>query len=190
MTVFFLVRHGETDWNREGKYTGQSDIPLNENGRQQARQAAEQLLDLHPHVIYSSDLSRALETAQIISQVVSLPVMIDSRLREINQGEWEGLHVDEIKNRFNGLFYTREKDPFNVSSPGGETIGDVYQRVSAALKDMLHDYSDEKVVVTAHGVVLAIMRVIAGNEPIQKVFDFIPENAIIHQIEIGRNHGQ
>lgn len=184
MTDLYLVRHGETDWNREGKYTGQSDIPLNDAGRRQAQKAAEQLREYAPQIIYSSDLLRAYETAQIISSAISAPIINDDRLREINQGEWEGMHVDEIKDKFNSLFRAREKDPFNVSSPQGETMGEVYQRVKEALKKILADHPHDKVVITAHGVVLAIIRLMAAREPIDRVFEYIPENAVIHHIQM------
>lgn len=184
MTLFFLVRHGETDWNREGKYTGQSDIPLNDYGRLQARMAADQLCEHNPQIIYSSDLLRALETAQIITEEVHVPIKTDIRLREINQGEWEGMHVDDIKEKFNGLFNARKKDPFNVSSPGGETIGEVYERVQAVLKEIITRHPQDEVIISAHGVVLAIVRIMAAREVIQKVFEFIPENAVIYQVEI------
>lgn len=184
MTFYYLVRHGETEWNREGKYTGQSDIPLNAVGRKQARDAAEQLKELKPDVIISSDLSRAQETARIIAQVIEVPIRVDKRLREIDQGEWEGLHVDEIKSRFNHLFHARKNNPLHVASPGGETIGEVHQRVTAAMLDICREYAHKKVVISAHGVVLAIMRITAQQAPIQQVFDFIPGNAVVHQIEI------
>lgn len=184
MTLFFLVRHGETDWNREGKYTGQSDIPLNETGWRQAGQAGEQLKPVEPDVIFSSDLMRALETARVIAGATGAPVIMDERLREIHQGEWEGLHVDEIKTRFNGLFNARENDPLHVSAPGGESIGQVHKRVLDAARDICARYPREKVVVSAHGVVLAIMRITSEDQPIRRVFEFIPENAVIHQIEL------
>jgi len=184
MTLFFLVRHGETDWNREGKYTGQSDIPLNDFGRWQAGQAAEQLKLVKPDVIISSDLMRALETARIIAGVTDAPVMMDKRLREIHQGEWEGLHVNEIKARFNGLFNARNNNPLNVSAPNGESIGQVHTRVLDAAKDICIRYPREKVVISAHGVVLAILRLTAKHQPLRRVFEFIPENAVIHQVEL------
>jgi len=190
MTNLYLVRHGETDWNREGKYTGQSDIPLNEAGRRQAQKTAEKLREYEPQIIYSSDLMRAYETAQIISRVVSAPIMTDKRLREINQGDWEGMHVDEIKDKFNGLFKAREKDPFNVSSPQGETMGEVYQRVYEVLKKILADHPQDRVVITAHGVVLAIIRLMAVREPIDRVFEYIPENAVIHHIQMRKINDQ
>jgi broad specificity phosphatase PhoE len=184
MTKLFLVRHGETKWNREGKYTGQTDIPLNKTGKKQAKNAARYLASIQPDVIFSSDLVRALETAQIINQLVKIPIKTDDRLREINQGDWEGMHIDEIKGKFHGLFVSRQNDPLNVASPGGETIGQVYNRVCSVLEEICWMYPDGKVVITAHGIVLAILQIIAVGIPIQDVFEYIPENADVIQIEI------
>ena len=186
MAQFYLIRHGETDWNRKGLYTGQSDIPLNNNGRMQAQQTATDLQKLQPSIIYSSDLQRAVETAQIISQTLHVPIFLDNRLREIHQGEWEGLHEMEIKTRFEEEFRSRLEDPLSVAPPGGETIGDVLVRVSGAVKDMLKQHPTKKITVVAHGVVLAMMILIAKEIPVSRVFEFVPKNAIITHVDIER----
>lgn len=96
MTTLLLVRHGETDWNADGRLQGQTDRPLSEYGRRQARQLGEQLrneelADRRFQAIYASDLSRARETAEIVGERLGLPVALDSDLREKDWGTWEGL---------------------------------------------------------------------------------------------------
>jgi len=92
MPEYILVRHGQTQWNKEGKYTGQSDIPLNQTGIEQAEAASADILKLEPDLIFSSDLQRATQTAHLIrADQPSIPLITDERLREIHQGEWEGL---------------------------------------------------------------------------------------------------
>jgi 2,3-bisphosphoglycerate-dependent phosphoglycerate mutase len=95
VTTFLLVRHGETDWNAEGRLQGHTDRPLNEYGRRQARELAEQLADEQVDAIYASDLARARETAEIVGARLGLPVRLDPDLREKNWGTWEGLTGDE-----------------------------------------------------------------------------------------------
>ena len=152
MTKLCLVRHGQTDWNLEGRYQGQSDVPLNENGRFQARTLA-QKLQHHPFAaIYTSDLERARETAEIIAASLHLPVTIDARLREINQGEWEGQLVDIIKARYADLWEQRKVDPASVRPPGGETVGEVAARVQAALDDIARIHPSASVLVASHGL--------------------------------------
>jgi broad specificity phosphatase PhoE len=91
VTVLLLVRHGETDWNADGRLQGQTDRPLSEYGRRQARQLADELADEDVEAIYASDLSRARETAEIVAERLRLPVGLDADLREKDWGTWEGL---------------------------------------------------------------------------------------------------
>lgn len=96
MTRLILVRHGETDWNVEGRYQGHSDVPLNARGRAQAARLAEALRGSDIRAIYSSDLARARETAEALAHATRLAVQHDPRLREIDQGDWEGMLFLEI----------------------------------------------------------------------------------------------
>ena len=95
MTTLLLVRHGETDWNAEGRLQGHTDRPLTDYGRRQAQQLAEELEREEIDAIYSSDLARARETAQIVGERLALPVELDPELREKDWGTWEGLTAVE-----------------------------------------------------------------------------------------------
>ncbi len=186
MTEFILVRHGQTNWNKEGKYTGQSDIPLNDAGRKQASDRSTEILSMQPDIIFTSDLQRAVETAQLIRADNScIPLHKDKRLREIHQGEWEGLHEREIKKRFESQFAKHKDDPLATAPPGGETLGAVYHRVRDFLKETQKTHSGKTVLIVAHGVVLAIIELISCGEAIEKVFDHIPENATPKTVMIG-----
>jgi probable phosphoglycerate mutase len=91
VTTLLLVRHGETDWNADGRLQGHTDRPLNDFGRRQARQLAEELEDEPLDAVYASDLARARETAEIVGERLGLLVVLDSDLREKDWGTWEGL---------------------------------------------------------------------------------------------------
>ena len=95
MTTLLLVRHGETDWNADGRLQGQTDRPLSEFGRRQARKLADELADEELEAIYSSDLARARETAEIVGERLELAVALDPDLREKDWGTWEGLTAVE-----------------------------------------------------------------------------------------------
>ncbi len=95
MTTLLLVRHGETDWNAEGRLQGHTDRPLSDYGRRQARRLAEELDGEELEALYSSDLSRARETAEIVGQRLGLPTVLDPDLREKDWGTWEGLSAVE-----------------------------------------------------------------------------------------------
>ena len=183
MTTFLLVRHGQTDWNVEGRYTGQADIPLNDTGRQQAREAARQMADSPPEAVYSSDLMRARETAAIIAQAFQIELMTDRRLREIDQGEWEGMLYDEIKRRFEAEFRRMRQNPANVGPPGGETVGQVWERVLAAAGEIAGTHPHGRVALVSHGLALAIIKARSAGEPVEKIWDIIPPNAKIETVE-------
>src|SRR4030067_2492051 len=99
-----LIRHGETDWNVDGRWQGQADVPLNARGIAQAEETAQSLSNVKFAAIYSSDLARARQTAEALSRIVGLPVQTDARLREIHQGAWQGLRVPEIEAQYAEAF--------------------------------------------------------------------------------------
>jgi broad specificity phosphatase PhoE len=176
MTQLCLVRHGQTDWNRIGRYQGQSDVPLNTNGHAQAAVLATQLKEQVFTAIYASDLMRARETAEPIAKEVGLPVQIDIRLREIHQGEWEGQLVDDIKARYADLWAQRTGDPASVRPPGGETVGEVAARVHAALDDIARLHPTGAVLVVSHGLSIATAICRARGIPVGQAYTVIPDN--------------
>ena len=185
-TTLLLIRHGQTEWNILGKYTGQSDIPLNATGRREAELLARKLEKNPPEVIISSDLIRAYETAKIVAVPLHLPVQKDSNLREINQGVWEGMFFADIKAKYAAEFAARENDPLEVAPPGGETLGQVRERVLTAVTTILQLYPGKRVAVVAHGLVLALIKAHYSNYPITQVWDLIPPNAQAEELIIHR----
>jgi alpha-ribazole phosphatase len=177
MTELILIRHGQTDWNVEGRYQGQADVPLNRQGLEQARKVAAALAQEKIDAIYSSDLARARQTAEIIQQATGAPLHIEPRLREISQGLWEGMLFSEIKARDPQRHARRKVDPLNTAPPGGETVGQVRQRVLAAVREILRRHPEQRVALVSHGLALAILITEARGLPIEQVWDLIPDNA-------------
>ncbi|WP_328295491.1 histidine phosphatase family protein [Kineococcus sp. NBC_00420] len=139
-----LVRHGETDWNRDGRLQGRTDIPLNDTGRAQALALADQLAGQGWTAITSSPLSRARETAQIIADHLGLELLpAHDDLVERNFGEAEGGDLEELTARFP-----------NGERPGQETWDDVCARGAAALRRLRAEHGDAPLVVVAHGTFL------------------------------------
>jgi len=179
MTRFCLVRHGQTAWNLEGRYQGQSDIPLNAAGLEQARELARTLQNVRFDAVYSSDLVRALETANtIIALHDHLQVHVDPRLREINQGEWEGVQIEEIRTQYAHLWQARQVDPVNLRPPGGETVGEVFQRMHSALDEIAGLYLGGNVLVVSHGLALATILCFIQGFPIGQAYLHIPDNSV------------
>jgi probable phosphoglycerate mutase len=184
MTCLILIRHGETDWNAEGRYQGQVDIPLNAKGREQAAQIAHALSGANLAAIYTSDLARASETAKALAQAADLQVRVDPRLREINQGRWEGRLFDEIRAQFPEELKRRRKNPLAFGPPGGETVQQVRERVLGALADIVRRHPAQNVAIVSHGLALAIVRAHYGDYQARKIWDLVPGNGEIVEIEV------
>jgi len=135
VTTLLLVRHGETDWNADGRLQGRTDRPLSEFGRLQASQLAEELADERVAAIYASDLSRARETAAIVGERLGLAVVLDPGLREKDWGTWEGLTPVE-----------RDRVEFV-----GESTEAHQERVLGALRRIADRHPGERVLVVTHG---------------------------------------
>lgn len=147
-TTLFLVRHGSTEWNRTKRAQGHADIDLNAEGHRQAIAAAQELAHLKIDAVFSSDLKRALATADPIASAHGLEVRIDPDLREIDQGEWEGLTVEEIQARWPELWGPARH--YNAR-PGGESPQQVRDRALRAVRRIVGEYPDGCVVIISHG---------------------------------------
>lgn len=150
-TDLFLIRHGETEWNRILKYQGQTDIDLNETGFNQARLLSERLKDREIDRIYTSDLKRAANTAGIVAKPHRLELKKEERLREICFGEWEGMNYEEINKDYPELYKRWRTNPTSVRPPSGETFVEFQKRVTAIMERITDLHKGEKVAVVAHG---------------------------------------
>jgi phosphoserine phosphatase len=150
---FLLIRHGETDWNRAGKFQGQIDVPLNENGRNQASLAAEFLKTSQIDFGFTSPMLRPQETAQIIlAEHSSLTLHEDADLREIGHGLWEGKFEAEIEAEYPGELKRWHTHPESVQMPEGENLQDVWTRAIAAWQKILQQVGNhpQTGIVVAH----------------------------------------
>jgi broad specificity phosphatase PhoE len=149
VTELLLVRHGETDWNRERRFQGHADPPLNETGREQAQALAAELAGEGIELVYTSDLARAVETAEIVAARLGADVRSMRDLREIDVGEWQGLTWQEIEERYpDGA---RSWHEHGAGWETGETYEQLGERVVAALRRIASDHPEERVLVVGHG---------------------------------------
>jgi probable phosphoglycerate mutase len=152
MTIFYLIRHGETDWNLEGRWQGHTDIPLNAIGRAQARRLASRLrtAGVRFNAIYSSDLQRAWETAQIVGAALHLAPQPLPALREIDVGGWSGLTRAAIAAR-DPEIVARLESGEDVARGGGERFVDLYTRVVGAVERLAADHPGQTLALFTHG---------------------------------------
>jgi broad specificity phosphatase PhoE len=153
VTTILLARHGETDWNREGRWQGWADPPLNDTGRAQARELAEQLRTTPFDAVYTSDLRRAAETAEIVAAPHGVPVVSDPELREIDIGSWSGLTKSEIQERFHG------------ERVDGETRERHAARVLAAVERIARGHPGGRILIVTHGGTMRALRTHVTDEP-------------------------
>lgn len=145
-----LMRHGETDWNAEGRLQGHRDIPLNALGVSQASAAAPSVAVLAPQVILCSDLSRARSTAAPVSELTGLPVSIDKRLRETSMGRWEGLTRADVVAGWPGEWERWRATSAHSAPPEGESRWQVAERGNGVVDDL--DSGDvQRALLVAHG---------------------------------------
>lgn len=156
-TLLHVVRHGETDWNRDGRIQGHTDVPLNPDGRRQAIALGRALEGLPLAAAYASDLARAWETAELALAGRGLPVVRLAGLREKHFGTWEGLTDDEVRRRF--------PKAQNGQWGDGETAEQLADRVIAAIDQIAGGHSGEGVLVVTHGGSIRSLYRHAGVEP-------------------------
>lgn len=155
---FYLVRHGQTLWNVERKYQGQSDVPLTKIGKLQAEQVADKLKDKDIKAIYASDLSRTVHTAREIAKHHNLEVINDKDIRELSLGVWEGLTFNEVNERWSKEFREWQEKPFEIKPPEGETLTDLYNRTGRFMMRAAKAHPKEKIIVVTHaGPIRAIL---------------------------------
>lgn len=176
-TYLYLVRHGETDWNREQRLQGTLDVPLNRAGVAQARRLADAFARLPIACIVSSPLARASATAAMLAGASACPLAPDARLREIDHGTWSGRTLPDIGRCFPSLVRDEQLLPEAVEIGGGEQMATVYRRVSDALADSIDAFRGQSVVMVAHGVTLAAMWCAATGLDIARLHESLPPNA-------------
>lgn len=188
MTKIILVRHGQTLWNVECRYQGQSDVCLNETGLQQARLVAGRLVNEDIAAIYASDLDRAKTTAEEIAKRHNLNVSIVPEFREISFGEWEGLSFSEIDEKWPGAMKRIFRQPDTIEIPGGETYQDVQIRAMGAIQKLVAKHPEETIVVVSHGATIRTILCAALNIPLTSVWRMRQDNTAVNIIEYSRDN--
>lgn len=170
-----LVRHGETAWNREGRYQGRTDIPLSPDGERQVRRLGERLREVRIDVAISSPLSRARTTAEAILTGKSAPLELDEGLLEISHGQWEGQLASDVALSHAEMFGIWRSAPGRDSpaGPGAETLGDVEARAWSVLeRAWMRLDGDQTLLLTAHDAVNRVILCRVLGLPLERVWRF------------------
>lgn len=156
-TRIYLIRHGRTAWNREVRFRGRTDLPLDEVGRLQARAIARRLSSHPIAAIYSSPLLRAVQTAEPLADALGLEVQKEGQLIDINYGDWQGLSPEEVSRRYPELYRKWLSAPHVIRIPGGESLEEVRRRVVQALMRIIEKHRGREIAIVGHQVVNKVM---------------------------------
>ena len=188
----YIVRHGETEWNNQGRIQGHTDIYLSEKGREQARAVARRLAEVPFDIAYSSNLSRTRETAQIILGERNIPLHPTPQLREYNKGVFEGLTVHEYSLRYPELYRASLVNDPDFAPAGGETIRQTTARMAQFVAQLRERHLDDTVLIVGHGGSLRSLIVALLSFPLEANWKFVmrncalsiiytyPDNAVLH----------
>ena len=181
----FLVRHGSTAWNAEGRAQGQSDTPLDDVGRSQAERLGVRLMPTPFVAAYSSDLKRVVDTAEPILRGRSLALQTIPELREKHYGEWEGMSYQEVEARYPELFKRLFEDDITFAPPGGESDEELFNRVRPVADRLrVAHQDDENVLVVGHGGSLRVLLVSLTGIPVDYMWRFRLANASISVVSV------
>jgi probable phosphoglycerate mutase len=150
-TMIYLVRHGETEWNREGRLQGQLNSPLTAEGIAQTESFSTQIQELNPHIVYSSDQERAVVTAQILTANLEREIIYDRNLSEMNFGIFQGHNWDYIENNMQDIYDQYRADDPDYVIPEGESHNQFHSRVTETLQRIADDNPGRKILIISHG---------------------------------------
>ena len=189
-TDFIFIRHGETDWNREQRFQGQLDVPLNALGHQQAARLAARLRAEPPQVLVSSDLQRALQTAAPLADHWALQPALVPALREQSFGLAEGLDAAAMRQQHPGLWAQWLEHRADFALPGGESLRAFHDRVIGAVHELAESFAGQQITVFTHGGVLDMLWRSAQALPLDGLRDCAIPNTGINRLrwKAGRLH--
>ena len=165
-----LARHGETVFNVDGRWQGQSDSPLTERGVAQARQLSAALADEPIAAVYSRDLGRAMATAHEVAAPRGLEVIGEARLREINVGEWVGLNREQILAGYGDMHHRWRHHPATMRLPGGETLAEAQARALDFIAERMPRHAGQSVVIVTHGGIGQAILIEGAGRPVDALW--------------------
>jgi alpha-ribazole phosphatase len=183
LTKIILIRHGETEWNKNSRCMGHTNIELSPEGERQAHALAKRMKGMKLSAIYASDLDRAFRTAEIIAREHGLTVQKKELLRELNFGEWEGLTYAQVEEKDRQRLQAWMKDIANAAPPGGEAFSNLKERALAALQEIVQVHPEETVAVVSHGGTIKTILCSIVDAPLRHNWRFQQDNGAINILE-------
>ena len=188
MTKIILIRHGQTEWNLSGRYQGQSDIPLSEEGLKQAECLARNFPLPAVDAVYASDLQRAAVTAKCIAGRFQCPLYLEPALREMNFGDWEGLDYAAIAKQWPEEVQNFFGHPDKLRVPHGETFAQLQQRAVAQIRTIGVKERGKTIAVVAHGAINRTILASALHMPLHYLWSLRQDNTAVNILRIEEDY--
>jgi len=182
MTEIIIIRHGETEWNKTGRFQGHSDVPLSAEGRAQAAALGRNLALDHVDAIYASDLTRAMETAAPLAKRFGLEVISDPLLRELNFGAWEGRNFNDVNAENPNAMKNFYTDPEQADIPESEPFPEFQRRVAGRVREIVAQERGKRIVVVSHGASIRILLADILAMPIRSIWHISQLNTAVNKI--------
>lgn len=188
MTIIYITRHGETEWNRQCRFQGTLNSELTEKGILAAELLSERIEDIDIDLIIASPLKRAYHTAEIIRGKKDVEIIKNEGFKEINLGDFEGMKYDEIRMSQGEILKKIEKDPYANRYPNGENLMEFYKRVEKAFKEVVEKYRGKKTLIVAHGGTIKCIECYLRNVKISRDWmESVVKNCSLSYVEIDEN---
>ena len=181
--TFYIVRHGQTDWNILGKTQGHGNSDLTPQGIEQAKELSEDIGKYSIDYIFSSDLGRAMQTAQILGDKLNIEVQKTEALREMGFGVWEGLLIKEIQKDYSDIYATWRNEPLLVNIPEGETLKIIKERVDAFIKELNEKYDNKNIILVTHSITLRVMLLSFLESGMENIYRIKQDNTALNIVE-------
>ena len=186
--TFYIVRHGQTNWNILGKTQGHGNSDLTPKGENQALELSKAIKEYPINYIYSSDLGRAVQTAEIIGSTIGVDVIQTPSLREMGFGDWEGLLIEEIKKDHAKTYETWRNQPHLVNIPNGETLHIIKERTDNFIKGLNEKYDNKHILLVSHSVTVRVMLLSFLNSGVENIYRIKQDNTALNIVEY-RDYG-
>jgi len=184
MAKLILVRHGQTDWDKENRIKGSVDLPLNNDGKEEAQKISNELSKLKIKVVYSSCSSCSFSTATEIAEKHKVKVKKMKELNEFNHGIWQGLLTENVKKRYKKQYSIWRTSPTQGKPPKGETLRDAYERAVCAMHKIVDKHKGENICFVSGDIVLSLMKCHLKNVDLENIWKFVPQKTWWEVIEI------
>lgn len=181
--TYYIARHGQTEWNILGKTQGHGNSPLTEKGLAQAKELAEGM-DKYPiDMIFSSDLGRAIQTAEEVGKRFGIEVQPTEALREMGFGEWEGKLIPEITEKYADTYKTWRNEPHLAKIPGGETLDIIKDRLEKFINELNEKYDNKNILLVSHSVTVRVFLLMMLDSPMKNIYRIKQDNTALNIVE-------